>query len=127
KMILDAADTDLIEGSRSESTDALPDAIAPHNSGILSSGSTGSPKVILRTAPGVWQPGASANALVEAYGSITRPQLVLVPAPLYHTNGFMTTSHLLGGDRLVLLERFNAGRVLDAIEQHRITGFIATT
>ena len=127
KMILGPDDTDLIQGSRSESTDPLPDVIAPHNSGILSSGSTGSPKVILRTSPAVWQPGASANALVEAYGPITRPQLVLVPAPLYHTNGFMTTSHLLGGDRLVLLERFNAGRVLDAIEQHRITGFIATT
>jgi bile acid-coenzyme A ligase len=52
---------------------------------------------------------------------------VLVPAPLYHNNGFMHTANLLAGDRLLLLERFNAARLLDAIEHHGVTGFVATT
>jgi bile acid-coenzyme A ligase len=50
-----------------------------------------------------------------------------VPAPLYHNNGFMHTANLLAGDRLLLLQRFNAARLLDAIERHRVTGFVATT
>jgi len=48
-----------------------------------------------------------------------------VLAPLYHTNGFSTLLHLLGGDSLVLLERFDAGRILDLIEAHHVTGFTA--
>jgi bile acid-coenzyme A ligase len=127
KFVLEPTDVELIEGSRSESTEPLPDAIAPNARGILSSGSTGSPKVILNNAPGVWMPGGSANMLIEAYGPLSRPQLILVPAPLYHNNGFMSTSNLLGGDRLVLLERFNGARILEAIEKYKITGFIATT
>lgn len=127
KMVLDPTDAELIEESKGESSQSLPDAIPPHGSGILSSGSTGSPKVILRRAPGVWPSGASANALVEIYGPLSRPQLTLVPAPLYHTNGFSSTAHLLSGDRLVLMERFNPLRLLDTIEKHRVTGFIGTT
>jgi bile acid-coenzyme A ligase len=34
--------------------------------------------------------------------------------------------NLLAGDRLVVLERFDAGRVVDAIERHRATTFTAT-
>jgi bile acid-coenzyme A ligase len=52
---------------------------------------------------------------------------VLCPAPLYHTNGFTAFRTLLGGDSIVLLERFRAPLVLDLIERHRITGFIAAT
>ena len=44
------------------------DVVSPNASGILSSGSTGSPKVILRIAPGMYFPGASSNRLMEAYG-----------------------------------------------------------
>ena len=77
--------------------------------------------------PGRLQPGGSPNALLEAYGPLSDPQLVLVPAPLYHNNGFMHTANLLAGDRLLLLQRFNAARLLDAIERHRVTGFVATT
>jgi bile acid-coenzyme A ligase len=48
-----------------------------------------------------------------------------VPAPLYHTNGFATLFSLVGGDRLVLLERFDAARVVDLVERHRVTTFTA--
>ena len=72
-------------------------------------------------------PARPTSAVVEAYGALPRPQRVLVPAPLYHSNGFTATRNLMGGDEVVLLERFNAPRILDLIEQHRITGFIAAT
>jgi bile acid-coenzyme A ligase len=127
KLVVEPDDAELLEGSRTASTDPLPDVTPPHSSGILSSGSTGTPKVILRKAPGVYNPEASPNSLVEAYGPLSDPQLVLVPAPLYHNNGFMHTSNLLAGDGLLLLERFNAARLLDAIEHHGATGFVATT
>jgi bile acid-coenzyme A ligase len=39
----------------------------------------------------------------------------------------MHAANLLAGDRLLLLQRFDATRLLDAIERHRVTGFVATT
>jgi bile acid-coenzyme A ligase len=127
KLVVEPDDTELLEGSLSASTDPLAAVTPPHASGILSSGSTGTPKVILRKSPGVYNPEGSPNALLEAYGPLSDPQLVLVPAPLYHNNGFMHAANLLAGDRLLLLQRFDATRLLDAIERHRVTGFVATT
>ena len=107
-------------------TTPLPDVMSPNASGVLSSGATGSPKVILRQVPGLYFPGASSNRLVEAYGELG-PQLLVVPAPLYHNNGFMALGNLFGGDRLLLLERFDTSLLLGAIERHRVTGMVATT
>jgi bile acid-coenzyme A ligase len=45
---------------------------------------------------------------------------------MYHANGFATLFSLLAGDRLVVLERFDAGLVVAAIERHRISNFTAT-
>jgi bile acid-coenzyme A ligase len=127
KVLVEPTDAELLVDSASLSTEPLPDVVPPHGSGILSSGSTGSPKVILRRAPGVYYPGASSNTLVEAYGPLTAPQLTLVPAPLYHNNGFMAAGHLVSGDNIVLLEKFNPAKVLDAIERYGVTGFIGAT
>jgi bile acid-coenzyme A ligase len=127
KLVVEPDDAELLEGSLTAPTDPLPDVTPPHSWGILSSGSTGTPKVILRKAPGVYNPDASPNGLVQAYGPLSDPQLVLVPAPLYHNNGFMHLVNLFVGDRLLLLERFNPARLLDAVERHRITGFVAAT
>lgn len=115
-----------LTASGEESTEPLPDAISPNASGILSSGATGTPKVILRTPPGMYFPGASSNRLVEAYGALG-PQLLLVPAPLYHNNGFMALGNLFGDDRLLLLEKFDPALVLESIERHGVTGVVATT
>src|SRR5262249_56722775 len=54
------------------------------------------------------------------------PQTILVLAPMYHTNGFATLSSLLAGDRLVGLDKFDAARVVDVIEQHRVSTFTVT-
>ena len=99
--------------------------ISPQAYGICSSGSTGMPKVILNDRPGIWTPVLSRPFLAE-WEPIDLPQVILVPAPMYHTNGFLTLNFLLGGDVLVLLERFDAALVLDTIEQHRISTFTAT-
>jgi bile acid-coenzyme A ligase len=45
---------------------------------------------------------------------------------MYHTNGFSPLTYLLGGDRLVVLEKFDAATVVDVIERYRITNFTAT-
>ena len=45
---------------------------------------------------------------------------------MYHANGFATLMQPALGDRLVVMERFDAARVVDVIERHRITTFTAT-
>ena len=85
----------------------------------------GLPKVILTLAQGVWTPESSFPFLA-AWAPTAQPQTILVPGPMYHTNGFSPLTYLLGGDRLVVLEKFDAATVVDAIERYRITNFTAT-
>jgi bile acid-coenzyme A ligase len=108
-----------------ESDRPLPVAISPNANGICSSGSTGLPKVILTLAQGLWTTESSFPFLA-AWEPTPQPQTILVPAPMYHTNGFSPMTYLLGGDRLVVLEKFDAAMVIDAIEKYRITNFTAT-
>ena len=103
----------------------LPEVTPPQINGICSSGSTGMPKVILADRPAVYEEGANAP-FAAAWGPVPRPQRILVPAPLYHTNGFATLQSQLTGDRLYLLEKFDAALVVDLIERHRISTFTAT-
>lgn len=103
----------------------VDEAVSPNSSGICSSGSTGLPKVILNLQPAMWD--ESKTIPFQAYWTpVDRPQTILVPAPMYHTNGFGTLPYLLAGDRLVVLEKFDATAVLDAIETYRVTNFTAT-
>jgi bile acid-coenzyme A ligase len=126
--VVGAQQAEWLERSRSESTEPLPEAIAPHGWGMCSSGSTGTPKIILQKDPAVFLDAmAVTSTVVESYGPLPQPQLVLVPAPLYHANGFTAVRNLMAGDPIVLLERFNPGLIVDLIERHRITGFIAAT
>lgn len=103
----------------------LRDAVSPHRHGICSSGSTGTPKVILSAAPAVFDEVFS-TPLAEAWQEIPRPQTILVLAPMYHVNAFSTLNNLLAGDRLVVMEKFDAERAADLIERYRITNFTAT-
>ena len=103
----------------------LPAVVSPMQNGICSSGSTGLPKIILNTRPAVWT-SALSEPFAAHWAPVPRPQTILVPGPMYHTNGFNPLFYLLGGDRLVVLEKFSASGVLDAIERHRVTHFTAT-
>ena len=108
-----------------ESESPLPTAVSPTANGICSSGSTGVPKVILNLAPSLWIP-QQGEPFMANWTPVAQPQTIMVPAPMYHTNGFATFLMLLAGDHLVILEKFNAALVLDVIERYRVTNFTAT-
>jgi bile acid-coenzyme A ligase len=52
--------------------------------------------------------------------------VILVLGPMYHMNGFHGLFSLLGGDHLVVMEKFDAARVVDVIERHRVSTFNCT-
>lgn len=122
---LGPADLGWIAGTAELDPPDLPDAVSPEMHGICSSGSTGTPKVILSDRPSRWHE-AMAAAFIERWNPVPRPQTVLVLAPMYHANGFTTHFNLLAGDGLVVMEKFDAARVVDVVERHRVTTFTAT-
>jgi bile acid-coenzyme A ligase len=129
RVVVDARTLTLVADSAEEATGALPDVVPPSSRGICSSGSTGTPKIIVIDRPGVVDPAVVSitASIVESYGAVPHPWTVLVPGPLYHTNSFSCTNHLMAGDEIVLMERFTAERALDLIERYRVTGFTGAT
>ncbi len=103
----------------------VEELVAPRINGICSSGATGTPKVIMSTRPSVWLP-SMGDPFMTNWEPVPRPQVILVMAPMYHTNGFATLNFLLSGDRLVVMEKFDAAKVLDVIERYRVSNFTAT-
>jgi bile acid-coenzyme A ligase len=118
-------DVPWIDATEDHDVPDLPDVVSPQVNGICSSGSTGTPKVILSERPAVYDP-ALGTPFMEKWRPVPRPQTILVPGPMYHANGFATLFSLIAGDRLVVLERFDATRAVAAVERHRITTFTAT-
>jgi bile acid-coenzyme A ligase len=114
-----------IRATADDPVPTLPEVVSPNSNGICSSGATGTPKVILSDAPAVFNP-MMGTPIAEAFMPVTRPQRILVLAPMYHINAFATLSSMLTGDQLFVLEKFDAARIVDAIEQHRITTFTGT-
>jgi bile acid-coenzyme A ligase len=110
---------------------ALPatGVVAPHRFGVCSSGSTGLPKVILHTLPGLYTDAArSTSAVVEAYRTLSLPQTLLVPNALYHSASITTAVlNLVSGNHTIILERFTPEVLQEAVAQHRVTGFMAPT
>jgi len=107
-----------LEASASGPAPEFPDRVADPARALASSGSTGRPKLILRPGRGETIPGQPMGRVVA-----TPPgrAIELIPAPLYHTNGFVLLHSVLqNGDRAVLMERFAAPRVLELIERHRV-------
>jgi len=104
----------------------LSDVISPQSNGICSSGSTGLPKVIVTSRPAFYDP-LFTTPFAEAWGvTIPRPQVVIVLGPMYHVNGFHCLFSLAGGDHVVAMEAFDAARVVDVIERHRVSTFNCT-
>jgi bile acid-coenzyme A ligase len=114
-----------IDGTADAPVPDLPDVVSPSLNGICSSGSTGLPKVILLSFPALYNEVFS-SPMVAQWHEVPTPQVVLVLGPMYHTNGFVSLLSLLGGDQIVLMERFDAERVVDVVERHRVSTFTAT-
>jgi bile acid-coenzyme A ligase len=126
KVHLGEDDIGWIDASVDRNVPDLPDVTSPQAHGICSSGSTGLPKVIISNRPGVFDPALLAP-MAEMWGrTIPRPLKVLVLGPMYHVNGFSGLSNLLAGDHIVVMEKFDAERVVDVIERHRISAFNCT-
>ena len=110
-------------GADNHSAEPLPDAVAPSWKAPTSGGSTGRPKVILSTTPAIAEP------LVELAGGLLRireREVLLTPAPLHHNAPFLFSSlALIRGGHAVLMRRFDPQRVLDLVEQHRVTWLYA--
>lgn len=101
-----------------------PDRVPHPGKAIASGGSTGRPKIIVD--PQRWErvPGGP-----PAFPWLMPGRTQLVAGPLYHTSPFMWSHFGLFEDhRLVLLERFDAARIVDLIERERINfSFLAPT
>lgn len=125
KVYVSPQDLAWIRATADDPVPDLPELLSPNSSGICSSGSTGTPKVILSQAPPVFN-RTFGIPIAEAFMTVTRPQRILVLAPMYHINAFATLSSMLTGDQLFVLEKFDAERIVELIERHRITTFTAT-
>src|SRR5579864_518463 len=102
------------------SADPLPDCISQPGKAIASGGSTGRPKVVVDPRPWAGIPGQFAAAYNPTSG-MEPGQVQLVMAPLYHNVPFLR-GHLglFEQQTLVLMERFDAARAVELIEQHRV-------
>ena len=106
-------------------TSPLPDVIADPAAAIASSGSTGRPKVIVTPGPGVYLEGVG-KPMPSAYVELPEELPQLIPAPLYHTNGFgIAHSSLRTDDFIVVMEKFDARHAFELIERWRVTCFAA--
>ena len=125
KVHMDESSIPWIDGTAGAVVPELPDVLSPSMNGICSSGSTGTPKVILSGFPAAYNEVFS-TPMVAQWHPVPLPQVVLVLSPMYHTNGFVSLFSLLGGDRIVVMERFDAARVVDVVERHQVSTFTAT-
>jgi bile acid-coenzyme A ligase len=91
----------------------LPDAVTTNWKAPTSGGSTGRPKIILASTPGVFD--------VEAAGfSLPCRSTCVIPGVLYHNAPFSISSMaLVGGNHVVNFPRFVPEQVLDAVSSHR--------
>jgi len=107
----------------------LPDAVASSWKAPTSSGSTGVPKVLRDPHPATVDPDGPVAPFVP-HGVDGHGVVQLVAGPLFHAAPFTYAMRgLMTGHELVLLERFDAGEALAAIERHRVgwTMLVPTT
>jgi bile acid-coenzyme A ligase len=94
---------------------------------VGSGGSTGRSKVVVDPRPWEAVPGAKDPVFTEI--GFRPDQVQLIAGPLYHNSPFSAAHYgLFEGHTLVLMERFDAARALDLIEEHRVEfAFLAPT
>ena len=94
--------------------DALPDVVSRAWKAPTSGGSTGRPKLIVSGEPARYDTGADLPLGLVPDGCM------VMPGPLYHNGpAVWACQALLGGNHVVLMQRFDAERTLQLIEEHR--------
>lgn len=108
----------LLEKADHYSSDPLPEKIPNPGYAMGSGGSTGRPKIIV--IPGPYAQPAELD--MSGWNLGFRPrQVQLVAGPLYHNSPYGFSHRGLFYDQtLVVMERFNAAKVIDAIEKHKV-------
>ncbi|MDE3204972.1 MAG: AMP-binding protein [Acidobacteriota bacterium] len=116
----DLSRADIAAVAGSDTADAsLPDqdAAPPFTRLLPTSGSTGTPKIIVKPSPGFFVIEEEARLIIGGESAVT-----MCASPLYHNNGFMFCYPiLLNGDRVVLVEHFEAARAVELIERYQVT------
>jgi len=116
---------DEIAATIDRSTDTLPDVVPLPAVAVASSGSTGRPKIIISPLPGAAVPRATPPMVAE-FVDLPPTLSQLVPAPLYHTNGFsICQTMVFTGDLMVLMEKFDAVQAVELIERYGVQCFTA--
>ena len=91
----------------------LPDAVSTYWKAPTSGGSTGRPKIILATNPGVFDTEAARFHLPSR-------SVCVIPGVLYHNAPFLTSSlALVSGNHVINFPRFVPELVLEAVTHHR--------
>lgn len=107
------------ELAHADAYDDAPLPIDPPHPGkaIASGGSTGRSKIVVDRTVHPVRYAARASRLGSAHG-----QVQLLCAPLYHNSPHLCAFGGLADDHtLVVMERFDAARAVDAIERHRVS------
>ncbi|MDI7274406.1 MAG: class I adenylate-forming enzyme family protein [Anaerolineae bacterium] len=103
-------------------TRARPRArISPGEAGRISytSGTTGLPKGVVHARDGYW---GLAHQSASARLDLSLLRCLLLPFPPYHYAGWLgVMSAFLSGGRVVLMEHFNPQRMLELIQEERVT------
>lgn len=94
----------------------LPERSPTYWKALTSGGSTGRPKLIVARDRPMWNPEVPIVEYMHADG------VQLVVGPLYHNAAFIYAMRgLFCGNRLVVMRRFDAARVLALVGEHRVT------
>ncbi|GIE91342.1 AMP-binding protein [Actinoplanes regularis] len=113
--------SDVEELSEGQPVTPLPLPERPAGFIILTSGTTGLPKGAPRT-----KVSPLASALIADRIPFPRQGAIVVASPLFHSTGFGAwTVGLSLADHAVLLRRFEAERILEAIAEHRAKMLVA--
>tara|TARA_B100000949_G_scaffold188788_1_gene171693 strand:+ start:194 stop:1729 length:1536 start_codon:yes stop_codon:yes gene_type:complete len=94
----------------------LPEAVASSVKAITSGGSTGRPKIIIDGRPSTQMPDDPSPFL-----QIKLNDVMLHPAPPYHSAGFMQMNWGIGwGAHVICMEKFDAEEWLRLVERHKV-------
>lgn len=90
---------------------------------LYTSGTTGLPKAVMLTQKGL---GAVAATVPMAFEGMGRDDVGLLCTPPYALSfSSPILGHWFTGSSIVLLEKFDALQVLNAVQEHRVTVFMA--